>query len=85
MSIDQSPLSTHIMEQMEAIEKDEDVPDGAQIAGIVTIVELHGPADEEGNRGRGFRVRANMPPHFTIGVLEEAKMSQLAALQLGGG
>jgi len=84
MSIDQSPLSTHIMEQMEAIEQDPQVPDEAEIGGIVTLVELIGPEDADGNRGRGFRVRSNLPPHVTIGVLEEAKMANLGMIMGGG-
>jgi hypothetical protein len=84
MAIDQSPLSTHIMEQMEAIEEDPEVPDDAAIGGIVTLVEVVGPEDEEGRRGRGFRVRSNLPPHVTIGYLEEAKMIQLGMLMQGG-
>jgi hypothetical protein len=84
MAINQSPLSTHIMEQMEAIEQDPDVPDEAEIGGIVTLVEVLGPEDENGMRGRGFRVRSNLPPHVTIGVLEEAKVIQLGMLMQGG-
>jgi hypothetical protein len=84
MTIDQSPLSTHIMEQMEAIEQDSDVPDEAEIGGIVTLVEVVGPEDENGMRNRGFRVRSNLPPHVTIGVLEEAKLIQLGTLMQGG-
>jgi hypothetical protein len=84
MTIDQSPLSTHIMEQMEAIEQDPEVPDNAEIGGIVTIVEVLGPEEGDGTRNRGFRVRSNLPPHFTIGVLEEAKMIQLGMLMQGG-
>jgi hypothetical protein len=83
MAIDQSPLSTHTMEQMEAIEQDPGVPDEAEIGGIVTIVEVIGPEDDDGMRSRGFRVRSNLPPHVTIGVLEEAKMIQLGTLQGG--
>jgi hypothetical protein len=84
MTINQSPLSTHIMEQMEAIEQDPEVPDKAEIGGIVTLVEVIGPEEENGLRGRGFRVRSNLPPHVTIGVLEEAKMIQLGMLMQGG-
>lgn len=84
MAIDQSPLSTHIMEQMEAIEQDPDVPDEAEIGGIVTIVEVVGPEEEPGMRARGFRIRSNLPPHVTIGILEEAKMIQLGTIMQGG-
>lgn len=74
MAIDQTPLSTHIMEQMEAIEQDPEVPDDAEIGGIVTLVEVLGPEDENGMRQRGFRVRSNLAPHVTVGFLEEAKI-----------
>ena len=72
------------MEQMEAIEQDPEVPDDAAIAGIVTIVEIRGAEDDEGMSFRGFRVRSNLPPHVSIGVLEEAKMIQLGMLMQGG-
>lgn len=72
------------MEQMEAIEQDPEVPDEAEIGGIVTLVEVVGPEEENGMRGRGFRVRSNLPPHVTIGVLEEAKLIQLGMLMQGG-
>ncbi len=84
MAIDQSRLGTHISEQMEAIEQDPEVPDDAEIGGIVTIVEVVGPDEGDGMRGRGFRVRSNLPPHVTIGVLEEAKMIQLGMIMQGG-
>jgi hypothetical protein len=84
MTIDQSPLSTHIMEQMEAIEQDPGVPDDAEIGGIVTLVEVVGPDEGDGMRGRGFRIRSNLPPHVTVGVLEEAKMIQLGMIMQGG-
>jgi hypothetical protein len=83
VAIDQTPLSTHIMEQMEAIEQDPEVPDEAEIGGIVTLVEVVAPPDEEGMQWRGFRVRSNLPPHMTIGLLEEAKMFPLGAV-MGG-
>jgi hypothetical protein len=59
------------------------VPDEAQIGGIVTLVEVVGPNEGDGMRGRGFRVRSNLPPHVTIGILEEAKMFQLGMIHGG--
>ncbi|MDX6589571.1 MAG: hypothetical protein QOI84_845 [Solirubrobacterales bacterium] len=80
MAIDQSKLGQHIQEQMAAIEQDSDVPDDAEIGGIITIVEVLGPEDEEGQRVRNMRVRTNVPPHVAIGLLEESKAIQLSML-----
>jgi hypothetical protein len=83
MEIDQSSLGAHIGEQMQAIEEDPDVPEGAEIGAIVTLVEVLGPEQPDGTRFRNFRVRSNIPPHPTIGALEEAKLGQLAMVQQG--
>lgn len=76
MPIDQSKLGQHIQEQMEAIEQDPDVPDGAEINSIVTIVEVIAPDEEM----RNLRIRTNVPPHVAIGLLEEGKGIQLRML-----
>jgi hypothetical protein len=81
MAIDQAPLGQHIQEQMEAIEADPEVPDNAEIGGVVTLVELVGQPDAQGNLWRGFRVRSNRPPHVTIGMLEEGKAIQVNSIQ----
>jgi hypothetical protein len=73
VSIDQSKLGQHIQEQMEAIEQDPGIPEGAEIGGIVTIVEINDPAQGFAN----MRVRANLPPYYAVGLLEAAKVVQL--------
>jgi hypothetical protein len=83
MAIDQSSLGQHIQEQMAAIEADPNVPDDAEIGGIVTLVEVVTQPDSEGAVQRGFRVRSNRPPHVTIGMFEEAKATQLNMI-MGG-
>lgn len=84
MPIDQTPLGQHMQEQMAAIEQDPNVPEGASIGGIITIVEVVGPDDGEGQQTRNLRVRSNAQPHVSIGLLEEAKMVQLMMIQGGG-
>lgn len=76
MTIDQSKLGKHIQEQMQAIEQDPDVPEGAEINSIITLVEII----DQASGTRNMRIRSNVPPHVAIGVLEESKMSQLAML-----
>jgi hypothetical protein len=82
MATDQTKLGQHIQDQMEAIENDPNVPDDAEIGAIVTIVELgkvgEGPEQEGGFRN--LRVRSNVQPHVTIGLLEEAKSTQLGII-----
>jgi hypothetical protein len=80
MAIDQTPLSNHIMEQMQAIEGDPEISDDAEIGAIITLVEIIGPQKPDGSRARGFRVRSNVPPHPAIGMLEEAKTAQLSMI-----
>jgi hypothetical protein len=82
--IDQTPLGQHMQEQMAAIEQDPNVPEGAAIGGIITIVEIVGPDEGDGQQSRNLRVRSNAHPHLTIGLLEEAKMVQLMTIQGGG-
>jgi hypothetical protein len=82
--IDQTPLGQHMQEQMAAIEQDPNVPDGAAIGGIITIVEVIGPDEGDGQQARNLRVRSNAHPHISIGLLEEAKMVQLMTIQGGG-
>ncbi len=84
MPIDQTPLGQHMQEQMAAIEQDPNVPDGAEIGGIITIVEVIGPDEGDEQRWRNLRVRSNTHPHVSIGLLEEAKMVQLMTIQGGG-
>lgn len=84
MPIDQTPLGQHMQEQMAAIEGDPNVPDGASIGAVITIVEVVGPDEGEGPQSRNLRVRANSQPHVSIGLLEEAKMIQLMTIQAGG-
>ena len=76
MTIDQSKLGQHIQEQMQAIEQDPDVPEGAEINSIITLVEII----DEASGTRNMRIRSNVPPHVAIGFLEEGKMTQLAML-----
>jgi hypothetical protein len=73
MPIDQSKLGQHIQEQMQAIENDPDVPEDAEIGAIVSIVEI-GSQEEQGS---GMRIRANVPPHIAVGLLESGKAIQL--------
>ena len=70
MAIDQSPLGNHIQEMMGEIENDEDIPDDAQIARIISIVEVVG--DGYAN----IRVRTNASPYVAVGFLEVAKELQ---------
>jgi hypothetical protein len=84
VSIDQTSLGQHIQEQMAAIESDPNVPDQAEIGGIITIVEVVGPDDGSGQQTRNLRVRSNAHPHVSIGLLEEAKMVQMMMIQGGG-
>lgn len=70
MAIDQSPLGNHIQEMMQEIENDEEIPDNAQIARIITIVEVAG--DDYSN----IRMRTNARPYVAIGFLEVAKELQ---------
>ncbi len=83
MGIDQAKLGQHIQEQMAAIEGDSAVPDHAEIGAIVTIVEITAPGEQPAEQLRNLRTRSNVPPHIAIGLLEEAKMMQLAMLQGG--
>ena len=69
---------------MAAIEQDPNVADGAAIGGIITIVEVIGPDEGDGQQARNLRVRSNAHPHVSIGLLEEAKMVQLMTIQGGG-
>jgi hypothetical protein len=73
MSIDQSKLGQHIQEQMHAIENDPAVPDDAEIGAIVSIVEIGSQGEESSN----VRIRANVPPHIAVGLLESGKAIQL--------
>ncbi len=79
MAIDQTELGAHVARQMEAIE--EALPENGNIGAIVTLVEV-GADDGEGGHGyRALRMRANVPPHVAIGLLEEAKQIQLGLLR----
>lgn len=79
MAIDQSPLGTHIQEQMQEIENDSEIPDNAQIARIITIVEIVGP--EGGEAGfTAMRIKANARPYVAVGMLEIAKALQLKSM-----
>ena len=69
---------------MAAIEQDPNVADGSAIGGIITIVEVVGPDEGDGQQARNLRVRSNARPHVSIGLLEEAKMVQLMTIQGGG-
>ncbi len=84
MPIDQTPLGQHMQEQMAAIEQDPNVADGSSIGGIITIVEIVGPDQDDGQQRRNLRVRSNAHPHVSIGLLEEAKMVQLMTVQGSG-
>jgi hypothetical protein len=85
VAIDQKQIGQHIQEQMEAIEKDPDIPDDLEVGAIITLVELQ----KEEQRGdeiglvRNLRVRSNRDPWTTIGLLEEAKVVQMGMLQGG--
>jgi hypothetical protein len=73
VAIDQSKLGQHIQEQMQAIEEDPDIPDNAEIGGIITIVEVIAPEQGYSN----MRVRPNVPAYYAAGLLESAKAMQL--------
>lgn len=73
MAIDQSKLGQLIQEQMEAIENDPDVADDAEIGAVVSIVEV----TSESQQQAGMRIRANVPPHIAVGLLESGKAIQL--------
>jgi hypothetical protein len=79
MPIDQSPLGQHIQEQMHEIENDAEIPDDAQIGRIVTIVEVVGPKENEGEF-TSVRIRVNTRPYVAIGLLEFAKTMQMKAM-----
>ncbi len=79
MPIDQSLLGQHIQEQMQEIENDTDIPEGAQIGRIVTIVEIVGGEGQQGEF-TGVRVRANARPYVAVGLLELAKLIQLKSM-----
>jgi hypothetical protein len=70
MAIDQSPLGNHIQEMMQEIEDDREIPDDAQIARIITIVEV------VGSDYSNIRMRSNARPYVAIGFLEVAKEMQ---------
>lgn len=70
MAIDQSPLGNHIQEMMQEIENDEEIPEDAQIARIITIVEV------AGSNYSNIRMRTNARPYVAIGFLEVAKELQ---------
>lgn len=81
MAIDQSPLSNHIMEQMQEIENDADIPGDAQIGRIVTIVEIVGGEGKE-DEFTALRVKANARPYVAIGLLDVAKRLQFGTMGL---
>jgi hypothetical protein len=70
MAIDQSPLGNHVQEMMQEIENDEEIPEDAQVARIITIVEVVG----EGYAN--IRMRTNARPYVAIGFLEVAQELQ---------
>ena len=73
MAIDQSPLGTHIQEQMQEIDNDDEIPEGAQIGAIITIVEVVDPETGYAN----MRIRANVPGYYAVGLLEAGKAMQM--------
>ena len=77
MAIDQSPLGNHIQEMMQEIEQDPDIPDGAHINRIITIVEIEAPGDTPEEAEAMIRMRSNARPYVAIGFLEVAKALQL--------
>ena len=70
MAIDQSPLGNHVQEMMHEIENDDEIPENAQIARIITIVEVVG--EDYAN----IRMRTNARPYVAIGFLEVAQELQ---------
>lgn len=80
MAIDQAKLGQHVADQMEAIENDPDIPDGAVIGEIITIVQIQAPGKQPGFFIPMIRVRPSMAPLESIGFLEAAKAIQMASV-----
>jgi hypothetical protein len=70
-------LMHEVAEQMDSFEAD--FGDDYTIGRVITVVEVQGPNGEV-----GLRVRAGQYPWVAIGMLEFAKKSIEAQMQMGG-
>lgn len=80
MALDQAVIGQVVAAQMEALERDYARDESAQIAGVITIVQVV-TRESETEIGSNVRMRTNIPdPYAVIGILRMAENGHIRQL-----